>query len=143
MNGKWLEQKLAQNGFTPQDLADQTQLSLQTIQEVIADQDADNEVWDLILSTLNQYPRVIIPDAQVLNDLKNDIETYGQDAQCLVFYGVNQNQLAFCEYQCLEDQKMHGANVPTEYLSSLPMSLADALQLFTKQNFTAMQFAAK
>lgn len=140
MDGKWLSQKLAQNGFTPADLAKQTGLDLQTIEQVINNQSADEQTWNLILDTLNLYPRVTVPSEQVLLDLKNDIDTYGSDAACIVFYSVNQNQLAFCEYRPLENMTMHGGNVPTQFLSQMQITLGEALDLFTKQNFASQKY---
>lgn len=133
---EWLNQVLAQNGFSLEDLAGQTGLPLEEIQKAASDDEAQSEVWNIVLDTLNDYPSVRTPAASILDDLKNDIAKYGEDAACLVFYGVNQNLLGFCEYQCLDDLQMHGANVAVEYLSTLKLTLAEALELFTKQNYT-------
>lgn len=140
INGKWLSQKLAQNGFGPEDLAEQTGLDIQTVKKIIESNEGTQQDWDIILDTLNDYPEVIIPAASVLDDLNEDIEKFGEDGMCIVYYGVNQNQLAFCEYQCLADLYAHGANVPTDYLASMQITLQEAKQLFTKQNYSAMQF---
>lgn len=141
INGKWLLQKLAQNGFGPQDLADQTGIQLQSIEQIINTNTGSEEEWDVILDTLNDYPRIIIPSAQVLDDLQEDIEKFGEDALCVVYYGVNQNLLGFCEYQCLADLYAHGSNVPTDYLSRIQMTLAEARDLFTKQNYANQTYS--
>lgn len=136
MDGKWLQDKLNQNGFTDEDLAEQTGLSLDQIQQVINDQSASQEVWDVILGVLNQYPAVRYPNADILKDIEADIAAYGDQAQVQVYYGVTDNSLVFSEYLCVENGMMHGANVPTEYLSMLTITLEQARTLFTRQNCT-------
>ncbi len=135
---EWLRQILNQNGFSLTDLARQTGLSEETIATAAKDETEDSEVWNIILDTVNDYPAIRTPAASILEDLQNDISQYGEDAGCLVYYGVNQNLLGFCEYMCLDDQKMHGANVDTEFLSILQLTLKEALELFTKQNYSEM-----
>lgn len=136
MKGKWLVQKLNQNGFSLQDLSSQTGLSLAMLQSVAADELADPMVWDVIMDTLNQYPAVMTPASSVLEDLNQDIQKWGQDGKCIVYYGVNQNLLGFCEYKNLADGEIHGANVDTQFLASMELTLKEALELFTKQNYT-------
>lgn len=139
MDITWMKQKLAQNGFTLQDLAEQTQIPLETLEQVSRNELADESVWDIILETLNDYPALQAPSAEVLQDLQNDLQTYGEEAQVRVYYGVNQTDLIFCEYECLEDGRIHGASVPVDFLSDFVLPLKDALTLFAKQNFTLQQ----
>lgn len=133
---EWLVLVLNQNGFSMADLAGQTGLQLSVIEEAAKSDTAKSEVWNIILDTVNDYPSIRTPGADILDDLNNDIQKYGENALCIVYYGVNQNLLGFCEYQCMDDLQMHGAQVDVEYLSALRMSLAEALELFTKQNYT-------
>lgn len=136
MDVTWLKQKLAQNGFTLKDLADQTGLPLCKLEKAVETQNAKQSVWNAILDVMNDYPAVRYPSAQILNDLAQDVSSYGEEALCLVYYGVNQNELVFCEYQSLTDMEMHGANVGTTFLSTLKLTLGEAQELFTRQNFT-------
>lgn len=140
MNGKWLEQKLNQNGFGPEDLAKQTGLSQETIENMIKTSQADEADWNIVLDTLNQYPAIMTPSAEILEDLKQDIEQWGDDVVCVVYYGVNQNLMAFTGYQNLCDNRYHGANVNTEFLSSLQTELKEAYELFKKQNYSLQKF---
>lgn len=134
--GEWLAQILSQNGFSLENLAGQTGLDLSLIQKACSEEEADSEVWNIILDTVNDYPAIRTPDSDILGLLDQDIQKYGSDAECIVYYGVNQNLLGFCEYRCLDDLNMHGANVDTEFLSSLQLTLAEAKELFEKQNYT-------
>lgn len=139
MDINWMNQKLAQNGFTLEDLAGQTGLSLETLETISRTGQADEADWNLILDTLNDYPAIQAPSADILQDLQQDISIYGDQAQVRVYYGVNQTDLIFCEYECLEDGRLHGAPVPITFLSDFTLSLEDALTLFTRQNFTFQQ----
>ena len=141
MNGKWLEQKLNQNGFGPEDLAEQTGLSIKTIKDIIRTSEADPEDWNLILDTLNQYPAVRTPSSDILKDLEADLEQWGKDALCVVYYGVNQNLLGFTGYQNLSDLQYHGAPVNTEFLSTLQVTLQEAWELFRKQNGSLQKYS--
>lgn len=136
MDINWMNQKLAQNGFTLQDLSEQTGLPLEKLETISSTSSADEADWNLILDTLNDYPALQAPAADILQDLQQDIETYGADAQVRVYYGVNQSDLIFCEYECLEDGRLHGAPVPITFLTDFILPLQDALTLFTRQNFT-------
>ncbi|UNT96877.1 hypothetical protein [Allobaculum mucilyticum] len=130
----WLEQKLAQNGFTLHDLSVQTGLSMDVLQKLNQQGKGDSEEWNIVLDALNQYPVLYAPDPQILSDLSERIEEEGGDASCTVYYGVNQSDLLFvlCRF---DDGSLHGADVETDDLRMLPMSLNDALELFTAQNF--------
>lgn len=136
MDGKWLVQKLQQNGFTLQDLAGQSGIALPVLEKIANSDEGSAQDWDTILSVLNQYPAVRYPASDILDDIAADIETYGSDAPCNVFYGVSDNSLVFCEYQCLDGGGLHGANVDTTYLSMMQISLADLQVVMTRQNCT-------
>ena len=134
----WLEQKLAQNGFTLEDLAQQSGLSLQQIQELAQTQRGTSPQWDLVLGVLNSYPSVRIPSSDILDQLQNDLQTY-PDGQAMLFYGVSDGAITFTGYQNLSDGAYHGSNTDQTYLSRLVCSLDQALTLFTRQN-AASQF---
>lgn len=139
---EWLQQILNQNGFSIEDLAGQTGFAVDVISQAAASEEADSEAWNIILDTVNDYPSIMLPASSIIDDLKNDIQKYGDDALCLVFYGVNQNLLGFVEYQCMDDLQMHGSPVSTEFLSSMQLALSEALELFTKQSYTQQKFGA-
>ncbi len=127
--GKWLAQKLLQNGFTAQDLAAQTDLPLSTIQSILNTNEAQDEVWDIILGTLNQYPTLYYPASDIIQEIQSQIAATSPSNDCIVYYGVNQGELVFalCRF---DDGSLHGANVDPTYLHTLQLPLQAAEELF-------------
>lgn len=136
MDGKWLLQKLSQNGFDLEDLSNQTGLSVEKLSYFTKNDEADKNEWNLILSTFNEYPALRYPSVDILENLKEDIKQFGSEAPVKIYYGVNQAQLIFTEYECLGNGHRHGTNVPVDYLSSFTIPLKDAYTLFKKQQYT-------
>ncbi len=127
--GKWLAQKLLQNGFTAQDLAAQTDLPLSTIQSILNTNEAQDEVWDIILGILNQYPTLYYPASDIIQEIQSQIAATSPSNDCIVYYGVNQGELVFalCRF---DDGSLHGANVDPTYLHTLQLPLQAAEELF-------------
>ena len=111
------------------------------MKDIIRTSQADPEDWDLILNTLNQYPAVRTPSADILKDLEADLEQCGKKAPCVIYYGVNQNLLGFVGYQNLSDLQYHGAQTSTEFLSTLQITLQEAYELFKKQNYSLQKYS--
>lgn len=133
MNGKWLAQKLSQNGFSAQDLARQSGLSLDTIQAMIKDEKADSTDWDIVLDVLNQYPTLYYPAQDLIDLIDQKIAAGSGQEQCLVCYGVNQDQLVFAACR-FDDGSLHGANIDPTMLRWLELTLEEARDLFYAQN---------
>ncbi|MBD5424207.1 MAG: hypothetical protein HDR44_03695 [Allobaculum sp.] len=141
-NGSWLAQKLLQNGFTVQDLAAQTDLDANTIQAIIDQNEADPEVWTIILGTLNQYPTLYYPASDLIQEIQAQMEATSPSNECTVYYGVNQGELVFalCRF---DDGSLHGANVAPDYLHTLSMPLEAAKELFFCQQASLENATAK
>ncbi len=52
-DGEWLKQKLAQSGFTLEDLANQSGLPLGQLEKIARNEEGTDEEWNEILSVLN------------------------------------------------------------------------------------------
>lgn len=128
-NGKWLLQKLSQNGFTLQDLANQTGIDVNTLQTIVDTNQADQMVWDVILDTLNQYPTLYYPAGDIVSEIEAQIQATSAENTCTIYYGVNQGELVFalCRF---DDGSLHGANVSCDYLHSFQIPLSAAKELF-------------
>lgn len=135
-NAKWLEGVLNANGFTAADLQKQTGLAAKDIQAVMQDEPASEMVWNTILSTVNAYPALDYPSADILRDLAADIESEGPQGECIVYYGVSAGDLIFTSYMLLSDMQLKGAQASPKWQAQLPMHLEQAQVLFTKQNCT-------
>lgn len=135
-NGKWLKDILNANGFTAEDLAGQTGLSEHQIEKVLADEPADRETWNTILTEINNYPTIDYPADSILQDLSGFIEEEGPSAECIVYYGVNSGDLIFADFTMPGDREEHGANVNLSMLSTLKITLQEAYELFKKQSLT-------
>lgn len=132
MPASWLEQKLAQNGFTLKDLAAQTGLSLEAIEQLSKTERGSDPQWNLVLSTLNSYPALYAPGRDLCDLIGMRIQEEGRDALCTVYYGVNQSDLLFvaCRF---DDASLHGANVDVSLLKHFSIPLGDAYALFEAQ----------
>lgn len=128
----WLEQKLAQNGFTLEDLSKQTGIDRSTLLKMAEKEEARDEQWNTVLSVLNSYPILYTPSADLLDLLRQRIEQSSAQEMCTVYYGVNQSNLIFALCQ-FEDGSIHGANVQPDFLRSLHLPLGEVLQLFQAQ----------
>lgn len=135
-NGQWLKKVLAANGYTPEELINQTGLSEREVENVLNDKPAKKDTWNVILTQINNYPTIDYPSDEILQDLKRDIEQETAQARCYVYYGVNSSDLIFCDYTLIGSNQEEGANVNLQMLSSLNLSLQEALELFTKQSLT-------
>ncbi len=133
MDGEYLEQKLSQNGFTAEDLSEQTGLDLKTVESMIQDNKGSQEDWDVVLGILNQYPVLYYPAGDIVDEINQQIGQTGDDDTCTIFYGVNQSELVFALCQ-FTDGSLHGANVDPTYLHRLDnVTLAQAKELFEAQ----------
>lgn len=132
---EWLNKILAANGFSLDDLSNQTGISKHKIEKIASSENADKDEWNAILTTINTYPALDYPSGTILEQIKSDIDNLGIEARCIVYYGVNAGNLIFCDYKAEGDLEEHGANVPLEFLSQLNLSLQEAYELFRKQNF--------
>lgn len=131
--GELIKQKLSQNGFNVQDLASQSGLSVDQIEQVIKTGEADEETWNIILDTFNQYPALYAPADDLLAEIKGQILQSSADDPCTIFYGVNQSDLLFVAVQ-FADLSVQGANVDLDYLHRLDnVTLGQALALFEAQ----------
>lgn len=132
MPASWLEQKLAQNGLTLADLSKQTDLPLQTLEELSKTEKGTSPEWNLVLSTINSYPALYAPSQDLPALLESRMQSEGDDAQCIVYYGVNQSDLLFvaCRF---DDGTLHGANVDVTNLKHFPLTLRQAYDLFSAQ----------
>ncbi len=135
-DGEWLKQKLAQSGFTLEDLASQSGLPQQQLEKMANNEEGTDEEWNMILSVLNDYPTLYMPSADLLDEIRNQIQSSSPTDPCTVYYGINQSDLLFvlCRFA---DLSMHGANVDPQYLFSLDLNLGQALRLFQEQQMAA------
>lgn len=132
---EWLEEELKANGMTLQDLSDQTGISLRKLEKLTNSDEGDKEVWNTVLTELNSYPSLDYPSASILEDLQNDMNQVGPEAECTVYYGVDSGDLIFTDYK-LPGRGLHGANQTLEFLAALHITLEEAYELFEKQNLT-------
>lgn len=128
MNGTWLEQILQANGQTIQDLQEQTGLDTSTINELLNDQTGTRPEWNEILTWYNNLPTIWYPDKTILDQIRQDITNDGEEAPAIVYYGVNAKDLIFAGYQNLADMQYHGAQVHTDQLAKLHITLGETLE---------------
>lgn len=131
--GNWVKEVLKDNGMTVDDLCSQTGLPKEKVMKLIEHDEADENTWNIVLTQFNTYPTIDYPNEMILSDLENDMNQVGPEAECAVFYGVNDQQLIFTDYK-LPGKEDHGANEPIERLSKLHITLEEAYELFEKQN---------
>lgn len=133
--GQWVKELLKENGMSEKDLCEQTGLSEKVVDRLLNEDEADEQTWNVVLTQLNTYPALDYPAESILEDLQNDMNQLGPEAECAVYYGVNDGDLIFTDYK-LPGQHDHGANEPIDQLSVIHITLEEAYELFEKQNMT-------
>lgn len=133
---EWLPQVLAANGMAEQDLEATLKLQPGTVRELMMENRAQGPVWNAVLSWFNSLPALSYPAADILPRIDSCIREAGEDARCLVYYGVSASDLIFTGLRVEDTDAYYGSDTESPALSVLHLTLQEARTLFFKQNCT-------
>jgi transcriptional regulator with XRE-family HTH domain len=134
---EWLKTMRLKKGLTQKELAEKTGLTIFTIQNIEqGSRKGSPATWEKILNFFErgESPKISYDSEELIEEIKEDIEEFGEDYECYVFYKEKDGKLIFTNYDfdVEEDQVQPEELLPNEYL--LKTNLGDALKLFEKQN---------
>lgn len=136
--GEWLKKELAENKITQKELAQTAGLSIPAIAKIISGERMGSpETWRKIQLALERLRGVLqttsYSSENFIHELQEEIEEYGQDQICNVYYIVHNGNIIFKDYLLPED-------IPGQYgddlkaMNMLRITLKEALDLFTEQD---------
>ena len=136
--GEWLKNELSDNGITQKELAKAAGLSIPAIAKIISgERMGQPETWRKIQIALENLrgvtQTVSYSSDKFIDELKEEIELYGENQICNVFYTVNDGNIIFKDYLLPEDMPEHYGN-DLKKMNSLRITLKEALDLFTEQD---------
>lgn len=132
---KWLKTMRLKKGLTQKELAEKTGLSIFTIANIEQGQRKGSEItWEKLLNFFENDSNVSYDSDDLIEEIKADIEEFGEDEECYIFYKETKYGLFFTNYDfdVEEDPIKKDELLPDEHL--LKTTLGDALKLFEKQN---------
>ena len=134
---EWLREKLKENNLTQKDLAEGIGISLNAISKIVrGERFGSPETWKKIEDFFGgNYARVSYESSDIIKELKNDIEEFGPDHECILVYTVYGSNIIFTNYDFITKEKPFDPNTELEpeekYIKS---TFGEALQLFEDQN---------
>lgn len=136
-NNKWLKFTRKKTGLSQQELADKTGLSKSTIESLEQGKRTGSiTTWEKLMNFFDSGlgAKISRDSEELIEELKEDIEEFGEDDTCYVFYKETDNSLIFTNYDFAEEEDPIKKEEleDDEYL--LKTTLGDALKLFEKQN---------
>lgn len=132
---KWLKTMRLKKGLTQKELAEKTGLSIFTIANIEQGQRKGSELtWEKLLNFFENDSNVSYDSDDLIEEIKADIEEFGEDEECYIFYKETKYGLFFTNYDfdVEEDPIKKDELLPDEHL--LKTTLGDALKLFERQN---------
>lgn len=134
-NAEWLKKMRLQKGLTQQELANKTGLTKFTIENIEQGRRKGSELtWEKLLNFFENDSNVSYDSDDLIKEIKADIEEFGEDEECFIFYKETKYGLFFTNYDFdVEEEPIKEDELEArEYL--LKTTLGDALKLFERQN---------
>ena len=134
---KWLKTMRLKKGLTQKELAKKIGLSVFTIQNIEQGQRKGSEsTWEKILNFFErgESPKISYDSEELIEELKQDIEEFGEDCPCYVFYEIINGTLKFTNYDFDTEEKPITDDELYRDEELLSTTLGDALKLFERQN---------
>lgn len=139
---KWLKEQRAKHSLTQQQLANEIGISRFAIENIEQGKRLGSvETWNKIENYFNNVEDKLINVSSDSNDLieelKNDIEEFGEDHECILIYKVVNDTIIFTNYDFIVDEEPFDPNkelLESEYY--LETTFKYALEVFENQNKT-------
>lgn len=133
-SGEWLRQKRKEAGLTVEELAKACGLSPVSIYKIEnGERIGYASTWKKITDFFKPV-KISVDCDDLISELKEEIEEYGEDEECIVFYSVQEGAIIFYDYLMPEDMAESYFDEDLQDKSSIRISLKEALELFDAQN---------
>lgn len=134
---EWLRDELKKNNVTQKELANSIGISLNAISKIIrGERFGSPETWKKIENFFgDNCVRVSYESDEIVEELKNDVEEFGPDHECILVYKVYGSNIIFTNYDFITEEKPFDPDKelkPGE--KCIKSTLGEALQLFEDQN---------
>jgi len=131
---EWLREQLKIKNITQKELADGTGISVNAISKIIRGERLGSpESWEKILNFLEYDGSIYSFDSEeLIEEIKQDIEEFGEDEQCYLFYQIIDNNIIFDNYDFIVDEMpLTKEELKENYIIT---SLKNALEFLERQN---------
>lgn len=137
----WLKNKRNELNMTQKELANKAGISVPAIAKIESgERFGSPETWEKIEKVIKNEgifePSYSYDSEDIIEELKEELEIYGPDKQCNVYYKVIDEHIFFTEYALLEDLETYDLE-DIKKLSkqkNICVTLIEALDLFEAQN---------
>ncbi len=131
----WLKEKRKEFNLSQQELAKKSKVSIFAIQNIEQGQrKGSSETWKKLESIFNNKEDIIYShdNDELIEELKADIEEFGSNYKCLLFYEIIDDKIIFNDYNFISDDKEEQEKDKKE--KYVETNLGDALLLLEEQN---------
>lgn len=134
---EWLREKLNEKKITQKELAESIGISLNAISKILrGERFGSSETWEKIEAFFgDSEERVSYDSTNLIEELKEDIEEFGEDHKCILVYRVYNHNIIFTNYDFIVKEKPFNPRTELEKDEKfITSTLGEALQLFEDQN---------
>lgn len=130
---EWLINMRKLNNLTQKELANRIGVSTHAIAKIERGERLGSvETWDKINNYFDES-HISYECSDVIREIKEDIEEYGNDTVCYLYYSIRQNMIVFHDYALIEDLSNPAFKLQVDELR-LKGTLKQALEIFESQN---------
>ena len=130
---EWLIGIRKANNLTQKELANKLGVSSHTIAKIERGERIGSvETWDKINNYFDES-HISYECSDVLSEIKEDIDEYGDDTVCYLYYSIRHNMIVFHDYALIEDLSNPAFKLQEDEFR-LKGTLKQALEIFESQN---------
>lgn len=131
--GEWLKSARLNRALSVEELALKINVSVNTIYKIEAGERIGSpSTWEKI-NNFFLPPKISVSSEKFIDEISEEIELYGENEECTLFYTVKNGAIIFYDYLIPEDKEMLGDSDLKEK-SRIRVTLKEALELFEAQN---------
>ena len=135
---EWLKEKRNEYKYTQRDLAKKIGVSPFTIEQIEQGKRLGSaETWEKIETFFKNptEPKLFYESEDLIEELRQDIEEFGEDKQCILVYKIIDDHIFFTNYDFIvEEQPFDSKKELQESEKYIVTTLKYALDVFESQN---------
>lgn len=135
-NGEWIKQARIRAGYSQVDFAEAVGVTPSAILQYEKGSIIPRpEKFERILQVLRlSLPALSVASEEIIEELHRDIEEFGEDEPCAVFYGTVGSSLIFTNYDFIVEESPISKDELTSKERMIVTTLGNALELFEYQD---------
>lgn len=135
---EWLIEQRVKQGLTQNQLANKIGMSIHTIENIEQGKRLGSvETWEKITNFFTNVEEVKLSYdcEEIIEELKEDIEEFGEDENCILIYKVEDNHIVFTNYDFItKDDPLNPSEELDDGENFIETNLKYALEVFENQN---------